>query len=122
MSPETNPYQETTTLADKTKEAVSAVVDKTMEAVSGVSDRIEEAVTTAAQRAAQTASSVGHRVEEVAYKTVDKVEAGGAYVRERGVTGIVEDLGNFVRRNPLPSLAIGFTIGFLISQVMTPRD
>jgi hypothetical protein len=64
---------------------------------------------------------VGHRVEEAAHTAVNKVEAGGAYVREKGVTGMTEDLGNVIRRNPLPSLAIGFTIGFLISRAFS-RD
>ncbi len=109
--PSTNSgQQEGTAFSDQPRGVVSSVVDKAREAVSTVTEKIEDATSTVTQKASDVTSAV-----------VDKIEAGGTYIREQGVSGIAEDLGDVIRRNPLPSLAIGFTIGFLIAQVIRPR-
>jgi len=113
--------EEAASFTDKAREAASTVVEKAKDVTSTVTDKIEEATSAVAQKASDVTSAVSHRTGEAIDTVVDKVQAGGTYVRE-GVSSMAEDVGNLIRRNPLPSLAIGFTIGFLIAQITLRRD
>jgi len=44
----------------------------------------------------------------------DRLESGGRYLQEHGVSDITDDLGGLVRRNPIPALCLAFGVGFLI--------
>jgi hypothetical protein len=44
--------------------------------------------------------------------------SGGKYIEEQGFTGMLEDLGGIIRRNPIPALLIGIGVGVLISRAL----
>jgi ElaB/YqjD/DUF883 family membrane-anchored ribosome-binding protein len=122
LGPSNPTREEATSFTDTAKEAVSSAVDKTKDAVSSVAEKISDAASSVAQKTTDVASAVTHRTEEAMHTVADTVGASSRYVREQGISGMTADLGDVIRRNPLPSLAIGFTIGFLISQALTRRD
>jgi hypothetical protein len=48
----------------------------------------------------------------------EKLENGGRYLEEKGLKGIGDDVTNFIRSNPVPSLLVGMGVGFLIAKIM----
>ncbi|HZZ76872.1 MAG TPA: hypothetical protein VFE62_00040 [Gemmataceae bacterium] len=42
-----------------------------------------------------------------------KLEAGGHYLEDRGLTGAGDDLTLVIRQHPIPALFVGFGLGFL---------
>jgi hypothetical protein len=88
-----------------------SVLEKASGVASSVTETAREAMTTAARKAEDMASTVGNRVSSA-------VESGKEYMTERGLTGIGEDVTQFVRRNPLPSLLISFCLGFCIARAI----
>ena len=46
----------------------------------------------------------------------DTLEAGGKYLEEAGLSGVVEDLTALVRRNPIPAVFVGLGIGVLLAR------
>ena len=64
----------------------------------------------------QTASR-GGVVGSAAGAVANRLESGGRYLQEHGVSEITDDLGNVVRRNPFSTLCIAFGVGFLIGMV-----
>jgi ElaB/YqjD/DUF883 family membrane-anchored ribosome-binding protein len=50
------------------------------------------------------------------------LESGGKYLKEEGVSGMVDDLTEVVRRNPLPAVLIGIGVGFLLARLTSNRS
>jgi hypothetical protein len=50
----------------------------------------------------------------------DKLEAGGHYLEDHGLSGIAKDVTEIIRRNPIPLLLCGLGLGFLMAR-MTRR-
>jgi hypothetical protein len=46
-----------------------------------------------------------------------KLEAGGHYLHDQGLSGIATDITNCVRRNPIPTLLVGLGVGFLLARL-----
>ena len=113
---------------DTAKEVGSAVLGKVGEAASWVREKAEGA-----------ASAVGHGIKAVGDTIKDKgpqsgplgaaasavgsaVSTGGAYLEEKGLSGIGQDMVDLVRRHPLPSILIGLGLGFMIARLTTSSN
>jgi ElaB/YqjD/DUF883 family membrane-anchored ribosome-binding protein len=107
----------TDTLTEKATKVVSSAVESAKEAASTVAEKAREAASSAMEKTSEVASTITQKAEDATTAVVDKIEAGGRYVRERGTSGMVNDLGNVMRRHPIPTLAIGFTFGFLLASL-----
>jgi hypothetical protein len=57
----------------------------------------------------------------VTSKTAQTLDNAGRYLRDEGVTGMVEDMTNCIRRNPGPALLVGLGLGFLIAYATRRR-
>ena len=109
-------------LTEPTKEGVAQMADKAKDSASPVTSRIGQATSAVAQKTGEMAAALGGRARETAHSVVETVEAGGTYVRDKGLRGMSADLGDVIGRNPLPALALGFTIGFTISRILARRN
>jgi ElaB/YqjD/DUF883 family membrane-anchored ribosome-binding protein len=50
-----------------------------------------------------------------------RVESGGRYLEERGVTGMTEDFTTTIRNNPASALLIAVGVGFLLGMAISRR-
>jgi len=117
------------------------------EAVSHAASAVGQAV---AQKAGDVASAVGHKAEDAtaavghgmqtaadkvrehtpsegmlggaSRNVADAIDSAGKYVEDRNLSGMMEDMTNLVRRNPIPALLLGLGVGFLIGRLLTPRS
>jgi hypothetical protein len=46
------------------------------------------------------------------------LEKGGRYLEKEGLSGMMDDVTDLIRRNPVPALLIGMGIGFLIGRTL----
>ncbi len=123
---------------DKAKELGSAVVDKAKEAASAVAQTIGEAGSALGEKAREATSAVGGGMKSLAgsirentsragvlgtasSSVAGSLEKGGRYLQEEGLRGMAENVARLIRRNPLPALAIGLGVGFLLARVTTRR-
>jgi hypothetical protein len=105
-----------------------AVAHKAGDVASAIGHKAEDA-TAAVGSGMQTAAD---KVREVsphegmlgtASKTVaDAMDSAGKYVEDRNLSGMMEDVTNLVKRNPIPALLLGLGVGFLIGRLLTPRS
>jgi hypothetical protein len=61
---------------------------------------------------------VGSAAEGVA----SGLEKSGKYLQEEGLTGIAQDLGELIKRNPIPAMLVGLGIGFLLARATSSRS
>jgi hypothetical protein len=124
---------------EKTREAAHTIGDKAKEAASAVGELVSSATSTAAGAAGRAAdratssagSGVKHLGETIKEKgpqggmlgsatraVGDTLEQGGRYVEQEGLSGMMEDLTDVIRRNPMPSVLIAIGLGFLIGRTL----
>lgn len=100
------------------KEAGTAVVEKAKEAACSVGHAAEEFASEVSRKAGQAKEAVASGMHSVA----DTVQSGGQYIREAGVSGMVDDMGTLIRKHPFAALCVGFGLGFLISRAVRGVD
>ena len=87
--------------------AASSTIEQAKDFAGDMSRRASEAASNIKDRAGDLASDVGRKVSET-------YDAGRDYVREHGLSGLADDATHLIRRNPIPSVLIGFGLGFLL--------
>jgi len=126
-------------VADKAKEAASGMASKAKEAVSAVGDMVSDAassvgstISKSAERATTaTGSGVRHLGETIKEKgpqegmfggatraVADTLSQGGKYLEQEGFNGMMEDVTELVRRNPMPAVLLGIGLGFLLGRTL----
>jgi ElaB/YqjD/DUF883 family membrane-anchored ribosome-binding protein len=124
---------------DKAKEAAGAVGSKAKEAASAVGEMFTNAASAAGSTISQTAekvtsatgSGVKHLGETIKEKgphdgmfggatraVGDTLEQGGKYLEQEGFSGMIDDVTELVRKNPMPAVLVGIGIGFLIGRTL----
>jgi len=121
-------------LAQKAQDTASNVADRAKDLASNVGQRASDVAHRAEDKADDTLSSMGQRmssaagtlrqsaprsgvVGSAAGAVADRLESGGRYLQEHGVSDITDDLAGAVRRHPVPALCAAFGVGFLIGMV-----
>jgi len=62
-------------------------------------------------------------VAGAAAKTVsEKIESGGRYLEHEKLSGVMEDVTDVIRRNPVPALLIAVAAGFLLARALSSRS
>jgi hypothetical protein len=122
-------------IKNRGEELTTGIMEKTKEAAADVYQKAEEAVTTVGERAESAASAAGNKMsalagtiretmprEGIVGSTSESVagalESGGRYLQEQGFSGMVDDVSGIIRRNPLPALLVGISIGFLLARTL----
>jgi cell division septum initiation protein DivIVA len=118
-------------LSQKAQETASNIGERARNLASDVSQRAGDVAERAENKADDALSSVGQRMSSMAGSlrqsapregmvgsaagaVADRLDSGGRYLQEHGVSEITDDLAGVVRRNPLPALCLAFGVGFLI--------
>jgi hypothetical protein len=109
-------------LTDKAREAASNVARSASDVASNVGRRVEDAAASVAGGMQSLAGTIReHAPREGTLGTASSqvaqtLESGGRYLREEGFSGMVDDLSDVIRANPIPAVLIGFGLGFLVAR------
>jgi len=120
---------------DKARDLGHQAMDKGRDMASRVSDMAGDAAKNVGQRADNLASTVGDRAHTAAEAVrrhgpqdgmlgnatkavADTIDSTGRYLSNEGVTGMLGDVGEMIRRNPIPALFVGIGIGYLLSRAL----
>jgi len=116
-----------------------AVAQKASDVGHTVAQKASDAGQAVAQKAEDATSAVGHGMQTVADKVrdnapsegmlgsasrgvADAIDSAGKYVEDRNLSGMMDDMTNLVKRNPIPALLLGLGIGFLIGRALSSRS
>jgi hypothetical protein len=122
------------------------MIDKAKDMASSVGETVKDAASSVGEMASNAASAVGHAADRLASgagtgmrnlgETIQQkgphegmlgsaaravggtLASGGKYIEEQGFSGMLEDLGGLIRRNPIPAILVGVGIGVLISRAL----
>jgi len=115
-------------MADKAKEAASAVGDMVSNAASNAGAAISKTADRMTNTAGSSVKQLGETIKQKgpqggvfgsATKAVgDTIQEGGRYLEEEGLSGMMDDVTELVRRNPIPAVFLGIGLGFLIGRTL----
>jgi ElaB/YqjD/DUF883 family membrane-anchored ribosome-binding protein len=124
-----------TALVDKAKDLASQAGDKVKQAASAVGDAVGGAATNAGKTAEKWTSSAGSGIknlgETIEHKgpqdgmlgnatraVASTLEDTGRYIEQEGLSGMMDDVTDVVRRHPLPAVLVGIGLGFLLGRTL----
>jgi len=120
---------------DKARDVGQQAMDKARDLTSRAGDMAGDAAKNVGQRADNLAATVGDRAQTAAdavrrhgpqdgmlgnatKAVADTIDNTGRYLSNEGITGMVGDVGEMIRRNPIPALFVGIGIGYLLSRAL----
>lgn len=113
----------------------ASVADRAKDLASSATQSASDLASAAGQRARDAASSVASGMQSAAHSlrenlphegmmgrassaVADSLESGGRYLQEEGLSGMMDDLSNVIRRNPIPAVLVGIGLGFLLGRTI----
>jgi hypothetical protein len=120
------------TVMNKAQETAQDLKTRLSDASQTAKAKTSELATQTAAKAREVTSEFGHHMKEfgekireksphesvrnTANKVADTIESAGAYIEQKNLDGMLDDVANVIRRYPLQSLLAGIAIGFLLSR------
>ncbi|HTU91082.1 MAG TPA: hypothetical protein VMF69_13475 [Gemmataceae bacterium] len=108
---------------EKVQQATAAAMSKAQELAGTASRRVDEATAALGERVRSAAGTIRERgpregmLGTASGAVAESLESTGRYIEEEGVLGMVEDLTELVRRNPIPAMLVGVGIGFMLAKM-----
>jgi ElaB/YqjD/DUF883 family membrane-anchored ribosome-binding protein len=120
------------------KDYASNAADKAKEFAGNMTERAKDAATAVGEKADDAVAAVGGGMRSLAGTIREKtphegmigrasegvaggLEKGGRYLQQEGLSGMAEDVGDLIRRNPIPAMLVGVGLGILLARLLTPR-
>jgi hypothetical protein len=109
--------------ADKARDLASSANQAARDTASNLGQRAEDLT----GRLASGMSSMGETIRQhapregylgqAADRVASGIESGGRYLEREGLSGMTDDLSTLIKNNPIPSLLVGFGLGFLLARL-----
>lgn len=109
---------------DKTKDAASKVGEAAGDAAKGVGQKADQMASAVGQKAQSAADSVRQYgpdeglLGSAAKAVADTIDQSGKYLEKEGLTGMVGDISEMIKRNPVPAHFVGIGIGYLLGRAL----
>jgi uncharacterized protein YjbJ (UPF0337 family) len=106
-------------VAQSASRSMSEMKNKAQELGSTVSEKAGNVTTSVGQSMSSLAGTLRQKapaegmVGSAASTMANQLEAAGSYLQDNGLENMARDLAGVIRRYPLQSLLVGFTIGYL---------
>jgi len=123
------------TFTEKAKDVAQQAGDKAKEAASTVGDMASSAASSVGKTADKWTSATGSGMKNLgdtleekgphggmlgsaSHAVASTLAEGGKYLEREGLSGMMEDVTNLVRRNPMPAILVGIGLGYLIGRTL----
>jgi len=113
---------------NKAKETATDAMDKVKQTAASFGETAGRKATEATNAVGGSMRNLGEKIREnlpsegylgQASKTVaDTLDCGGKYLAKEGLSGLADDVGGAIKRNPLPAVLVGIGLGFLIGRTL----
>jgi ElaB/YqjD/DUF883 family membrane-anchored ribosome-binding protein len=109
----------------KAKDVAAPLTQKAGEAASMVGRKVDDATSAVGAGMSSFADRIKSSMPQegmlgqAAAGVADTLRQGGRYLQEGGFSGVVEDVGDLIRRNPIPAVFIGLGLGFVIGRMFS---
>jgi len=120
---------------DKAKEAGAQAVEKAKEAAASVGEMAGQAVSAVGKKADDLTANAGSDIKKwgdtlseksphdglaghASQAIADTLKGSGHYLEDAKLSGMVDDVANVIKRNPMPAVLLGFGLGLLLGRAL----
>jgi len=121
-------------VADKAKDTAHSVVDTARDAASHAGQAVSGAASTVGKKAEEWTADAGHKVSSLADTVrhqgpggsgmlgkanealAEGLDSAGGYMSDKNLSGMMSDVTDLIKRNPIPALLVGLGIGYLLGK------
>lgn len=109
------------------KQSIVAMAPAPKPETTGLTRSLDDATVTFGQKLQSLGRTIGDRPIPIGHASVASfaaskgLEKAGKYFEQEGFTGVVDDIGDRVKKNPLPFVAVGVGLGILLGRYLLPR-
>jgi len=121
--------------ANKAKDAAQSAADTARDAASHLGQAASSAANTVGKKAEEWTAGAGSRVESLGETVRNQgphsgmlgraneavaggLENAGEYIKDKNLSGMMGDITDLVKRNPIPALLVGLGVGYLVGRAM----
>jgi len=118
---------------DKAKDAAQNAAHAAQNVAHNVADSARDAASTVGKKAEDWTATAGSKVESLADTVRDKgpssgmfgraneavadsLENVGEYLQDKNLSGMMGDMSELIKRNPIPALLLGLGVGYLVGR------
>jgi len=113
-----NKAKETATDAmDKVKQTAASFGEAASKKAADVSNAVGDGMKNLGGKIRETMPNEGY-LGQASRSVADSLECGGKYLAKEGLSGMADDVGEVIKRNPLPAVLVGIGLGFLIGRTL----
>jgi hypothetical protein len=115
--------QGTTGLVHKAQQVAGSVASTARDMASRAAEKADDALATVGSGMSSLAGTIRDKgphtgmLGTAASSVAGGLQAGGDYLQEHGMGDMMSDLTKVIRQYPIPSLLVGFGVGFLLARV-----
>jgi len=119
----------------KVQDAAQTAGQKVQEAAHIAGQKVQNVARTAEHKAEDATAALGGSLKTAAAQVREhtpnegmlgmaseavagSLERGGAYLQEKNLSGMGEDLTQMIKRNPIPAVLVGVGLGFLLGRTL----
>ena len=120
-------------VADKARDAAHTVADSTRDMASQAGQAVSSAASAVGKKAEDWTAAAGHKVESLGDSVrhqgpnsgvlgkaseglAEGLESVGGYMSDKNLSGMMGDVTDLIKRNPIPALLVGLGIGYLLGK------
>jgi len=113
---------------NKAKETAADAMDKVRQTASSFGETASKKVGEATSAVGGGMKNLGEKIREnmpnegylgqASRSVASSLEEGGKYLANEGLSGLADDVGAVIKRNPLPAVLVGIGLGFLIGRIL----
>ena len=120
-------------VADKARDTAHTVADSTRDMASQAGQAVSSAASAVGKKAEDWTAAAGHKVESLGDSVrhqgpnsgvlgkaseglAEGLESVGGYMADKNLSGMMGDVTDLIKRNPIPALLLGLGIGYLLGK------
>ena len=117
-NPVVNKAKETAADAmDKVKQGAASLGDAASKKMGDVTSAVGDGMKNLGEKIRENMPNEGY-LGQASKSVASSLEEGGKYLAQEGLSGLADDVGAVIKRNPLAAVLVGLGIGFLIGRTL----
>jgi ElaB/YqjD/DUF883 family membrane-anchored ribosome-binding protein len=113
-----NAAKETATdMADKAKQAASSMAETAGKKANEAASAVGSSMKSFGEKIKDSGPSEGY-LGQASKSVASSLEEGGKYLQEQGLSGLAEDVGSLIKRNPVPAVLVAIGVGFMMGRML----
>ncbi len=104
-------------VAERAKQTASNMAESAGKKANEVTSSVGSTIKNVGEKIKENAPTEGY-LGQASQSVASSIEQSGRYLEEHGLSGLAEDVGSLIKRNPVPAVLVAVGIGFMVGRML----